>query len=160
MLCWGFPYKILQVVLVGKKQPAKEETQAMWVSSLRQEDPREEEMTTHSSVLAWRVPWTDEPGRLHGVAKESDAIEYSCVLTHTHTHVGGLSNREIFSHGLEAGCPQSRCQQGWVSLRPLSSSRRQPSSPCVLTGPSLCSGVRVLISSSLKDTILVGQSPP
>ena len=82
------------------------------------------------------------------------------VCSHTHTHVGGLSNREIFSHGLEAGCPQSRCQQGWVSLRPLSSSRRQPSSPCVLTGPSLCSGVRVLISSSLKDTILVGQSPP
>ena len=58
----------------------------MWVSSLGREDPREEEMTTRSSVLAWRILCTDEPGRLHGVAKESDAIEYSCVLTHTHTH--------------------------------------------------------------------------
>ena len=82
---------------MGKKQPAKEETQAMWVSSLRREDPREEEMTTHSSVLAWRVPWTDEPGRLHGVAKESDAIEYSCVLTHTHTRRWLKQQRDILS---------------------------------------------------------------
>ena len=55
----------------------------MWVSSPDQEDPQEEEMTTHSGILAWRIPWTEEPDGLHGVAKESDAIEYSCVLTHT-----------------------------------------------------------------------------
>ena len=40
--------------------------------SLSQEDPLEKEMTTHSSVLAWEIPGTEEPGRLtvHGVAKE------------------------------------------------------------------------------------------
>ena len=34
----------------------------MWVQSLGQEDPLEEEMATHSSVLAWKIPWTEEPG--------------------------------------------------------------------------------------------------
>ena len=36
----------------------------MWVQSLAQEDPLEEEMETHASILAWRIPWTEEPGRL------------------------------------------------------------------------------------------------
>ena len=35
-----------------------------WVRSLDWEDPLEEGMATHSSVLAWRIPWTEEPGRL------------------------------------------------------------------------------------------------
>ena len=35
-----------------------------WVRSLGREDPLEEEMTTHSNVLAWRIPWTVEPGGL------------------------------------------------------------------------------------------------
>ena len=38
--------------------------QEMWVQSLGQEDPLEEEMTTHSSILAWEIPWTEEPDRL------------------------------------------------------------------------------------------------
>ena len=36
-----------------------------WVQSLGQEDPLEEGMATHSSILAWRIPWTEEPGGLH-----------------------------------------------------------------------------------------------
>ena len=39
------------------------------VQSLGQEDPLEKEMATHSSTFAWRVPWTEEPGGLHGVTK-------------------------------------------------------------------------------------------
>ena len=39
-----------------------------WVRSLGQEDPLEKEMATHSSTFAWKIPWTEEPGRLHGVA--------------------------------------------------------------------------------------------
>ena len=35
-----------------------------WVQSLGREDPLEEGMATHSSILAWRIPWTEEPGRL------------------------------------------------------------------------------------------------
>ena len=45
--------------------------QEMQVRSLGREDPLEEEMATHSSILAWDIPWTEEPGRLivHCVAK-------------------------------------------------------------------------------------------
>ena len=43
--------------------------QEMRVPSLGQEEPLEEEMAAHSSVLAWRLPWTEGPGRLRGVAE-------------------------------------------------------------------------------------------
>ena len=38
-----------------------------WVRSLGQEDPLEKEMATHSSILAWRIPWMEEPGRLQSM---------------------------------------------------------------------------------------------
>jgi len=38
-----------------------------WVSSLSQEDSLEKEMATHSSILAWEIPWMEEPGRLQSV---------------------------------------------------------------------------------------------
>ena len=41
-----------------------QETQEMWVGSLGQEDPLKEEMATHSSVLAWKIPWVEELGSL------------------------------------------------------------------------------------------------
>ena len=41
--------------------------QEMWVQSLGQEDPLEEEMATHSIILAWEIPWTDEPGGLQSM---------------------------------------------------------------------------------------------
>ena len=42
-----------------KNSPAMQET---WVQSLGQEDPMEKEMATHYSILAWEIPWTEEPG--------------------------------------------------------------------------------------------------
>ena len=42
-----------------KRLPAMRET---WVRSLGQEDPLEKEMATHSSILAWEIPWSEEPG--------------------------------------------------------------------------------------------------
>ena len=50
------------VAQTGKNLPAMPET---WVQSLGQEDPLEEVMATHSSILAWRITWTEESGRLH-----------------------------------------------------------------------------------------------
>ena len=47
-----------------KKLPVMQGPQEMWVRSLGWEGPLEEEMATHSSILAWRIPWTEEPGRL------------------------------------------------------------------------------------------------
>ena len=48
-------------------------TQEMWVRSLGQEDPLEKEMATLSSTVAWRIPWTEEPGGLQSMrSQESD----------------------------------------------------------------------------------------
>ena len=47
--------------------PAMRET---WVQSLGWEDPLEKEMATHSSILAWRIPWTEEPGGLQSTGSE------------------------------------------------------------------------------------------
>ena len=52
------------VTKMVKNLPAMQETQ---VQSLILEDPLEKGMATHSSILAWRIPWTEEPGRLHTV---------------------------------------------------------------------------------------------
>ena len=58
------------VAKLVKNLPAKQETQ---VQSLGQEDSLEKEMVTHSSILAWSIPWTEEPGRLQSMGlQESD----------------------------------------------------------------------------------------
>ena len=52
----------------------------MWVQSLDREDPLEEEMATHSSILAWKIPWTEGPGGLQSmVCKDSNTTEYTHV---------------------------------------------------------------------------------
>ena len=64
--------------------PAVQETlQELRVRSLGREDPLEEEMATHSSVLAWEIPWTEEPGGLLSMgSQESDTTEWLGTLTH------------------------------------------------------------------------------
>ena len=54
-----------------KNPPVMQEMQEMWVRSLDWEDPLEEEMATHSSILAWRISWTEKLGRLHSIASQS-----------------------------------------------------------------------------------------
>ena len=56
-----------------KNPPAIQETQEMQAQSLGQEDPLEEETATPSGILAWRIPWTEESGRLQ--SKGSDTTE-------------------------------------------------------------------------------------
>ena len=47
-----------------------------WVRSLGREDPPEKEMAAHSSTIAWKIPWTEEPGRLQSMGSlESDTTE-------------------------------------------------------------------------------------
>ena len=59
-----------------------QETQEMQVQSMGGEDPLELEMATHSSILAWKIPWVEEPGGLQSKGpKESDTTEYA--YTHT-----------------------------------------------------------------------------
>ena len=76
-MCLNFPFLIRTPVILEyvpsllrmaslvaqrvKGLPAMQET---WVRSLGREDPLEKEMATHSIILAWEIPWTEEPGRL------------------------------------------------------------------------------------------------
>ena len=55
---------------VVKNLPAMKEMQKMKIQSLGQEDPLEEGMATHSSVLAWRIPWTEEPGEVQSIGSQ------------------------------------------------------------------------------------------
>ena len=58
------------------------------VQSLGWEDPLEKELATHSSILTWRIPWTEEPGGLQSMgSKESDMTE---PLTHTEGRLRGI----------------------------------------------------------------------
>ena len=72
---WGFPG-----VQMVKNLPATRET---WITSLSGKDPWEEGMATHSSILAWRVPWTEEPGGLQsmGVTKSQTRLSTFFYLT-------------------------------------------------------------------------------
>ena len=72
-----------------KRLPAMRET---WVRSLGQEDPLEKEMATHSSILAWRIPWMEELGGLQSTGrKESDMTEQ------LHFHFQAFGNMDMFS---------------------------------------------------------------
>ena len=74
---------MLWASLVAQNMPAMQET---WVQSLGVEDALEKGMATCSSILAWRIPWTEEPGGLQSVGhKESATTER---LTHTHRDTG------------------------------------------------------------------------
>ena len=72
-VCGGPTWALLEAHTV-KNLPAVQETQ---VRSLGWEDPLEKGMATHSSILAWRIPWSEEPGRLYSPwgRKESDTTE-------------------------------------------------------------------------------------
>ena len=59
--------KIAMVAQMAKNLPAMQET---WVQSSGQEDPLEKKMETNSSILAWRIPWTEEPGGLQSTGSQ------------------------------------------------------------------------------------------
>ena len=52
-----------------------------WVRSLGQEDPLEKEMATHSSILAWRIPWAEEPGGLQSMGSQRVGHDFTFAFT-------------------------------------------------------------------------------
>ena len=58
------------VAQMVKNSPAVQETQEVWVQSQGGEDLLEKEMATHSSILAWEIPWTEEPGGLQSMQSQ------------------------------------------------------------------------------------------
>ena len=76
-IAWAFPCSS------GVKNPPA--MQKIWVWSLGGEDPLEKEMATHSSVLAWEIPWTEEPGRLQSMGLQR--VGHDLVTKHTRTYI-------------------------------------------------------------------------
>ena len=78
------------MVLVVRNLPGMQE---MWVGSLGREDPLEEDIATHSNILAWRIPWTEEPGGLQSIGSQkswtplNQLSMQAYIYTHTHTHI-------------------------------------------------------------------------
>ena len=80
------------VAQMVKNLPAVQET---WVWSLSWEDPLENRMATHSSIIAWRIPWTEEPGGLHSMRSQGVGHNWSDLAgTHVVSY-GGVVNADI-----------------------------------------------------------------
>ena len=80
---------------VVKNPPAMQETCAeTWIRSLGWEDPLEKEMATHSNILAWTIPWREEPGRLQYM--QSQRVGHNWV-TNIHTHTSFVSSTSFVS---------------------------------------------------------------
>ena len=60
-----------------KNPPTIQETQEKQVQSLGQGDPLEKKMATHASILAWEIPWTEEPGRLQSLGSQKSRTRLS-----------------------------------------------------------------------------------
>ena len=79
---WVFPGG-----LAVKNLPTMQEPQETHVRSLSREDPLEKEMATDSSILAWRIPWAEEPGGLQSMGLQRVGHDEATQHAHAHTHV-------------------------------------------------------------------------
>ena len=66
----AFYFIILRALLVARTVKSPSAMQDIWVQFLGQEDPLEEGMATYSSILAWRIPWTEEPDGLQSLGSQ------------------------------------------------------------------------------------------
>ena len=78
-----------------KNLPAMQET---WVQPLDRKDPLEKGMAKHSSILAWRIPWTEKPGELQSMG--SQRVRHDLVTEHTHNNYFSR-----FVHASVVPCP-------------------------------------------------------
>ena len=107
---------------VVKNLPAMQERQ-VWFLGLQ--DPLEEEMATHSSILAWEIPLTEEPGRLQSKGSQGVRHDWSCTLMHVFSYLQILSCFENADNVLGI------CFKIWTKLLCTKSLRRQNSGgPC------------------------------
>ena len=79
-----------------KNLPAMKGT---WVQSLGWENPLEKEMTTHFSILAWKIPWTEEPGRLHNRLTNTGGL----VVKNLPDNIGGPGSIPGLGRSLKKG---------------------------------------------------------
>ena len=115
-----------------KNLPTMQDT---WVQSLGQEDPLEKGMATHSGILAWKIPWTEEPGKLKSI--ESPTVRHNWA-TNTFTF--------IFLGGSEIKNPSAKRLRFDPWVRKIPWRRKCQSTPVFLPGES--HGQRSLVGFS------------
>ena len=79
---FGPVYKFFQASLVTQMVKNPPAMWKNWVRSLGWEDPLEESMVNHSSILAWKIPWTEDPGRLQSMGLQG--VRHNRTTMHTH----------------------------------------------------------------------------
>ena len=84
-----------------------QEMQEKWAWSLGLEDPLKEKMVIHSSTLAWKIPWTEEPDGLQSMVPQKAGLQPSVhTHAHAHTHVASSDQHETDIHlGVENSNP-------------------------------------------------------
>ena len=86
---------MFRAFLVDQKVKSLPATQETWVQSLGQEHPLEKGMAAHSSILAWRSPWTEEPGGLKCMGSRRVGLDWA-TNTHTHTDYNKKIIKDLF----------------------------------------------------------------
>ena len=135
------PHLCDQVALVVKNLPADSRDTETWVRSLGREDALEEEMLTHSRVLAWRVPWTGEPGELQSMGSQRVGHDWS-GWAHVKTLKNSNENHSLLSYKWRLGGGDP----GWVpyaifSGRGFPGSSESKVSACNARDPGLIPGL-------------------
>ena len=76
----------------------------MWIQSLGREDPLELQMATHSNILAWEIPWSEELWRaaVHRIAKSQSERKHAHARAHTHTHTHTHTHARARAHTPES----------------------------------------------------------
>ena len=122
---WSWASVVAQMVKNLRAMPE------IWVWSLSREDPLEKEMATHSSILAWRIPWTEEPGRLQSMGSQRVGYNWATNThkhTHTHTHT-----HTVWNHLLSESRGNQSQSEGMVYR-----SRFSPCATVVLIWGNVC----------------------
>ena len=139
--------------------------QKPWVQSLGWEDPVEEGMATHSSILDWRIPWTEEPSGLPSIGLQRVRHDWSNskhTHTHTHTHtvIAWASSRNrlktLISPGsIHLAAPMAAVHLCWMPCHSLTLYLVQTESTC--QAPKSVSTLTSLTHAYLQD--IVGSVP-
>ena len=79
-----------------------------------QEDPLEKEMSTHSSILAWEIPWTEEPGRLQSKGLQTVGNDYT--IERTHREYSTLKRKYNFERNLREEQCEKRSSEAVVTV--------------------------------------------
>ena len=89
-----------------KRLPTMRET---WVQSLGREDPLEKEMATHSSTLAWKIPWMEEPGRLQSMVSQRVRHDWATSPCKDINKLGGFHHGSVVKNS-----PSNAGYTGWI----------------------------------------------